>query len=188
MSSLGNAPLVSPFCALSLFCLLWPVSLADTQAPAELASPGNLVSTWWAAGCRRVSRQDREAVVKRCFFEETLSECMEFKTCTTKQFWLSAKHVRQMEVCIFVVSGSSFSYSLPLLFSSQSHKPHDHADRDMEITAGEEEGNWHQARMAKFRVQWPGQEDLGGRSKAKLENERQKSDSRLGRGEWPRSS
>lgn len=37
LSRLGNAPLVS---SSSLLYLLWHLSLADTQPPAELATPG----------------------------------------------------------------------------------------------------------------------------------------------------
>lgn len=40
LSRLGNAPLVSSSCAPSLLYLLWHLSLADTQPPAELATPG----------------------------------------------------------------------------------------------------------------------------------------------------
>lgn len=65
---------------------------------------------------------DREDTIARDLFKEILSECVEYKTYATDQFWLLAKHVRQMEVFIFAVSGGSFPYSLPLPFSSHSHK------------------------------------------------------------------
>lgn len=94
----GKCPFGLSVGAPSLFYLLWPVSLAVAQAPAELASPGYqyLASTWRGTACKRVLRPRQEAIV-RDLSKEILSECVEFKTYATDPFWLLAKHVRQME-------------------------------------------------------------------------------------------
>lgn len=97
---------------------------------------------------RGFSGQDREGVV-RDLFEKILSECMEFKSSATNQFWLLPKHMRQMEVFIIVLSSGSFFYSLPLLYPLKVISHVTKADRSAEIPTVEVGVNWHQARTGK---------------------------------------